>query len=67
MTLHRYKIGQQVELLPSTQRSSASGTYNIIALVPIEGDGPKYWLKGDNERHERIVCERDLTEMAIEA
>jgi hypothetical protein len=67
MTLHRYRIGQQVELLRSTQRSSALGPYSIVSLVPIEGDGPKYRLKGDNERHERIVCERDLTEMAIEA
>jgi hypothetical protein len=67
MKHHRYRIGQQVELLPSTQRSSASGAYNIVALVPMEGDGPKYRLKSDNERHERIVSERDLTEMGIEA
>jgi len=62
MTGFRFHIGQQVELLHSTQRAAAGGRYRITALLPIEFDGPKYRLKGSREKHERIVSERDLLE-----
>ncbi|HVX98269.1 MAG TPA: hypothetical protein VHA55_00595 [Pseudorhodoplanes sp.] len=61
---YRFRIGQQVELLHSTLRSAADGRYRITALLPLESDGPKYRLKGNNESYERVVAEHDLLETA---
>jgi hypothetical protein len=60
MALHRFRQGQQVEIVRSTMRFAAAGVYEVVALLPLEGDGPKYRLKGRNEKHERVVAERDL-------
>jgi hypothetical protein len=57
---HRFKIGQLVELLPTTLRAAAPGTYEIMRLIPIESGAPQYCLKSREERHERIVSEHDL-------
>ncbi len=62
---YRFKTGQQVEILRSTLRSAAPGHYIIVACLPVEGDGPKYRLKSRDEKHERVVAERDLLD-AIE-
>lgn len=66
MNGHRFRLGQHVELLHSTQRSAAAGRYQIMALLPLESDGPKYRLKGLKETHERVVSERDLLETVSE-
>jgi hypothetical protein len=61
---HRFKIGQSVELLPTTLRAAAPGAYEIVRLIPIESGGPQYCLKSLKERHERIVSEHDLVPAA---
>jgi len=58
--LHKFKIGQTVDLIPSTVRSAASGHYEIIALRPADGGNPQYRIKSKSEVHERIVSESDL-------
>jgi hypothetical protein len=62
MTTHRFRVGQQVDLLPSTRRSSSAGSYTIVGIRPTESDGPTYRLKGADESYERIVAERDLSD-----
>jgi hypothetical protein len=61
---HRFKIGQMVELLPTTLRAAAPGVYEIVRLIPIESGAPQYCLKSTGERHERIVAEHDLVLVA---
>lgn len=61
--MHRFKIGQIVELLPTTLRAAAPGAYEILRLIPIESGPPQYCLKSREERHERIVPEHDLVPM----
>lgn len=56
----RFKIGQMVELLPTTLRAAAPGAYEIVRLIPIESGPPRYCLKSREEKHERIVSEDDL-------
>lgn len=58
--IHRFKIGQIVEILPTTLRSSAPGQYEIVRLVPCDSNDPQYCIKSRIEKHERIVSERDL-------
>jgi hypothetical protein len=58
--VHKYRVGQSVDLLPSTFRSAARGNYEIVSLRPAEGGNPQYRIKSKSETHERIVGEGDL-------
>jgi hypothetical protein len=57
---HKYKIGQSVDLIPSTFRSAARGNYEIVSLRPADGGSPQYRIKSKSESHERVVAETDL-------
>jgi len=57
---HKFKIGQSVDLMPSTFRSAAKGQYRIVSLRPAEDGGPQYCIKSPSEAHERVVAESDL-------
>lgn len=59
--MHRFKVGQTVQLVPSISRAAASGHYQILSLRPAEGDGLRYRIKSRSEAHERVVAESDLT------
>ena len=58
--LHKFKIGQSVDLIPSTFRSAATGSYEIVSLRPADGGVPQYRIKSQSENHERVVSESDL-------
>lgn len=58
--IHRFKVGQTVDLIQSTFRSAATGEYEIIALRPVDGETPQYRIKSRSESHERVVAESDL-------
>lgn len=58
--IHKFKVGQIVDLIPSTARSAASGRYEIISLRPTDGETPWYRVKSKSEVHERVVAESDL-------
>jgi hypothetical protein len=62
--MHKYKIGQAVDLITSTARSAASGRYEIISLRPADGGDPQYRVKSKSESHERVVSESDLVSSA---
>ncbi|MDR3423199.1 MAG: hypothetical protein P4L80_18510 [Xanthobacteraceae bacterium] len=57
---HKFRVGQSVDLIPSTFRSAAKGNYEIVSLRPAEGGSPQYRIKSKSESHERIVAENDL-------
>jgi hypothetical protein len=57
---HKFRIGQSVDLIPSTFRSAARGHYEIVSLRPAEGGSPQYRIKSKSETHERVVAENDL-------
>jgi len=63
-SMHKYKIGQAVDLITSTARSAASGQYEIISLRPADGGDPQYRVKSKSESHERVVSESDLVSSA---
>ena len=58
--VHKFKIGQTVDLIPSIGRSAVSGRYEIVSLRPADGGTPQYRIKSENESHERVVSESDL-------
>jgi hypothetical protein len=58
--IHKFKIGQTVDLIPSTFRSAARGSYEIVGLRPVEDGKTEYRVKSRSEAHERVVAEGDL-------
>jgi hypothetical protein len=58
--IHKFKVGQTVDLIRSTFRSAAEGTYHIVSLRPAEDGNIQYRIKSDSEAHERVVSESDL-------
>ena len=57
---HKFKVGQTVDLIPSSFRSAARGNYQILGLRPAEDGTPRYLIKSKSESHERVVAEADL-------
>jgi hypothetical protein len=51
---YRFKVGQVVDLIPSTSRLAANGHYQIVSLRPADR------IKSRHEPHERVVAEDDL-------
>ncbi len=58
--IHKFKVGQIVDLIPSTVRSAAPGHYEIISLWPTDDGAPQYRVKSKSEVHERVVAESEL-------
>lgn len=58
--IHKFKVGQTVDLIPSTFRSAARGSYQIVGLRPVEDGNTQYRIKSRSEAHERVVSENDL-------
>jgi hypothetical protein len=62
--IHKFKVGQTVDLIPSTFRSAARGAYQIVSLRPAEDGSTRYRIKSKSESHERVVSESDLVPSA---
>jgi hypothetical protein len=64
MMMHKFNIGQIVELEPRLFRSAVPGPYEIRHLIPAserDPDDPCYRIKSVAEKHERVASESELT------
>ena len=62
--MHKFNIGQSVDLLTTVIRPSATGAYEIRCLVPAPDgspENPRYRIKSVAEKHERVASESELT------
>jgi hypothetical protein len=62
--VHKFKIGQHVELERNVLQSLAPGDYEIRHLMPSsdrDPDDPCYRIKNTAEKYERVVPESRLT------
>jgi hypothetical protein len=59
MTEPRFRVGQLVTVARSTL-STAAGQYEVVRLMPLEGQTVRYRIKCHHEAHERIVAEHEL-------
>lgn len=58
---HKYNVGATVYFTASNiARPAASGTYEVIRLLPTEGDDCQYRIKSANEAFERVAKESQL-------
>lgn len=58
--LHQFKVGDWVDIVPSTLRSAAPGRYRIVRLIPCDSNEPRYCIRSTHEKHDRVVPEHDL-------
>ena len=59
--VHKYKVGETVYFTASNvSRPAAGGTYEVIRLLPTEGDDCQYRIKSTTEAFERVAKESQL-------
>ena len=62
--MHKFTVGQSVDLVTTVLRPSAAGAYEIRHLVPAPDghpENPRYRIKNIAEKHERVASESELT------
>jgi hypothetical protein len=58
---HKFPVGTRVSFTASNvARPAASGSYEIIRLLPTEGDDCQYRIKSSTEAFERVAKESQL-------
>lgn len=66
--MHKYRIGQTLDLLPNRGSSTRkAGPCKIMALLPYEGHVVQYRVQATAESHLRIVAESDLRPLTLSA
>ena len=59
---HKYLVGETVYFTASNvARPAASGTYEVIRLLPTDGDDCQYRIKSSTEAFERVAKESQLS------
>lgn len=62
--LHKFAVGQMVDLIHNGLRAAAAGEYEIRHLMPTRSDDrsedPSYRIKSVAEKHERVAGESEL-------
>ena len=62
--IHKFKIGQIVDIMPKRIWAAVAGKYEIRQLMPvsdIDSESPRYRVKSVAEKHERVVPESELS------
>jgi hypothetical protein len=58
---HKYNVGETVYFTASNvARPAASGTYEVLRLLPTDGDDCQYRIKNSTEAFERVAKESQL-------
>ena len=58
---HKYNVGETVYFTASNvARPAATGTYEVIRLLPTDGDDCQYRIKNSTEAFERVAKESQL-------
>jgi hypothetical protein len=61
---HKFTVGQTVFYTSSPiSRPGASGTYQVVRLLPSDGDDYQYRIKNSGEAFERVAKESQLEKM----
>ena len=58
---HKYSVGELVYFTASNvARPAASGTYEVVRLLPTDGDDCQYRIKNSTEAFERVAKDSQL-------
>ena len=59
--MHKFRVGQAVSYTSSpVTRPGASGSYEVVRLLPSDGDDYQYRIKNPDEAFERVAKESQL-------
>ena len=59
---HKFAVGETVYFTASNvSRPAATGTYEVIRLLPTDGDDCQYRIKSATEAFERVARESQLS------
>jgi hypothetical protein len=60
-SVHKFTVGQLVNLAPHDLQPPNTGSYVIIRLVADNGANPRYRIKNNAENCDRVVQENELS------
>jgi len=61
---HKFRIGEMLTSSRSARRGDGGGVYQVVRLLPSEGDEQQYRIKRPTEPHERVAKESQLERAA---
>jgi hypothetical protein len=65
LALHKFRVGESVHFTSGMAgRGGASGVYEVVRLLPTEGDEQQYRIKSATEPHERVAKQSQLERTA---
>jgi len=61
MSPHKFRIGDNVHFTSgSAGRGGISGVFEVVRLLPSDGDEQQYRIKSNTETHERVAKQSQL-------
>jgi hypothetical protein len=62
---HKFRIGDNVHIIAGLLgRGDSGGTYQVVRVLPSEGDEQQYRIKSASEPHERVAKQSQLERTA---
>lgn len=62
---HKFRIGDNVHFIAGLLgRESAGGIYQVVRILPSEGDEQQYRVKSADEPHERVAKQSQIERAA---
>ena len=60
INMHKFKVGQSVELLRKEQHLKPLGLFEIVRIMPTEHGERQYRIRSLADGHERMALEAEL-------
>ena len=60
INVHKFKVGQSVELLRKEQHLKPLGLFEIVRIMPTEHGERQYRIRSLADGHERMALEAEL-------
>ncbi len=60
MNVHKFKLGQSVEIVANDLRPKPLGLFKVVRVMPSEHGVRQYRIKSDMDGHERVATESEL-------
>jgi hypothetical protein len=65
LVAHKFRIGDNVHFIAGLLgRESAGGVYQVVRLLPSDGDEQQYRVKSPTEPHERVAKQSQIERAA---
>jgi len=63
---HKFRVGDNVQVIAGLLgRGDGGGVYQVVRLLPSDGDEQQYRIKSATEPHERVAKQSQLERSAL--